>query len=71
MTRYRPTEMECRCMLCGDQTVIPNLWFDTEPPDRKCVEGAQVVTDCRQAMERAGASAWLLKTLARKDPTHV
>jgi len=59
--RYRPTEMECRCEVCGDRITHPALWIDTIPPSKKCPEGATVVTNCPTAMNRAKVSAWLLK----------
>lgn len=68
-TRYRPTETECRCLLCGDMLAVPALWFDTVPPDRHCREGAAVVTACKDAMTRAQETAWLVKTVAEQKAT--
>ena len=68
--RYKPTEMECRCSVCGDLIVDPAGWVDTVPPDPRCREGAQVVTDCPGAMNRALMRANLLKIRQRWEASN-
>jgi len=65
---YKPTDAECRCQVCGDKMIV--TWVDTVPPDPRCREGAQVVTDCPGAMNRALMRANLLKIRQRWEASN-